>query len=174
MISQYMFCCRLLVVQFIDKNCYREFLITLYPVTHWVFTWKNVFTICKMLLMPLNPTLALFSKFETYTHCCYLSGLWHSTHASDTTSWNFACYIRYIYCIYNMPLVLMHSCADIWSTQNKQSTIFLGISLIFHISVKHWLCIHIDLLTLTCIIINNHVKKYTPFLLFRYIQPSKY
>ena len=36
--------------------------------------------------------------------------------------------------------------------------VFLGIVLIVHVSLKHWLSIHLGLPTLTCFIIDYHVK----------------
>ena len=81
----------------------------------------------------------------------------------------YSAYKSYIYCF-------VRSCADIWSIKISNHIFFLDISLIFHVSVKHWLCIHLHvaLPTLTCFIIDYHVDNDTPFLLFRCVQPSKY
>ena len=63
-----------------------------------------------------------------------------------------------------MSLVLVHSCANIWSTKISNQLFFLDISLISHVPVKHWLYAHLDLRTLTCVIIDYLVNTYTPFL----------
>ena len=88
-------------------------------------------------------------------------------------TWNHTCYTGYIYCIYDVALILMYSCADIWSAEINQQIFCLDISLIFQVSVKHWLCVHLGLLTLTCFIIDYHVNKDTQYLLFACVQPSK-
>ena len=36
-----------------------------------------------------------------------------------------------------MSLVFVHSCVDIWSTNIDYQICCLGISLVFHVSVKH-------------------------------------
>ena len=45
---------------------------------------------------------------------------------------------------------------------------FMDFSLISYISVKHWLCVHLALLTLTWFSIDYHVNKDTRFLVFHY------
>ena len=74
-----------------------------------------------------------------------------------------------------MSFVLVHLCADIWSTTISNNILFLEIPLIFHVSVKHRLCVHFSLLALTCFIIDYHVNKNTPFQIFRCVShPSIY
>ena len=67
-----------------------------------------------------------------------------------------------------MSLVLLHSCGDVWNTKISNQICFLDISLIFLVCAKHWLCVHLTLLALTCFIIDYHVKgassRHTPFL----------
>ena len=63
--------------------------------------------------------------------------------------------------------------ADIWCRKISNQLFILDISLIVHVSVKYSLCVHLGLLTQTCFIIDYHVNKDDPFLLFRYVQPSK-
>ena len=44
-------------------------------------------------------------------------GLRYHTYTGDTTPWHCTCYIGYTYYIHDMSLVLVDSCADIWSTK---------------------------------------------------------
>ena len=93
-----------------------------------------------------------------------LPGLRYRTCAGDAKSRHSACYIGYIYSIQDMLLVLLHSCADSWSTKTSNLILCLDISQMFHISVKHWLYIYLYLLAITCdIIIDYHVNTDTPF-----------
>ena len=101
-----------------------------------------------MLVLNKSETLSIWSKY---------------------TSWKVLCYIWYIYSIQ----VFVHSYADIWCTKIGNQILFLGISLFFHVSVKHWLCLHQGLLTLTCFAIDYHVNKDTQFLLFWGVQQTQ-
>ena len=57
----------------------------------------------------------------------------------------------------------VYSCAGMWSMQIGNKIFYLGISLICHISVKHWLCIHLDSPTIPCIFIDYHAKSIPHF-----------
>ena len=101
--------------------------------------------------------------------------------SSDLKCWLYAVYKHHCtlhftldtYTAYRMPLIL---CAVIWSTKTGNGIFGLGIcsSLISHVSVKHCLCIHRGVPTLTCFVIDYHVNTDDILLLFRCIQPYKY
>ena len=59
----------------------------------------------------------------------------------------------YITCIQNMSLICVHSSADMWSRQIGIQIFVVIISLLFLVSVKHLLCIHLCLHTLTWLIV---------------------
>ena len=78
-------------------------------------------------------------------------------------------------------LILEQVCKQVWGIVHMQEINILALcvlhcylyciqdkSLIFvHVSVNHWLCIHLGVDTLTCFIIDYHFHKDTSFLLFR-------
>ena len=62
-----------------------------------------------------------------------------------------------------MSLVFVHSCVDIWSRKLDTQIFILGISLIFHVSVKHLLSIYRGLNTLKYLLLDNMLTKITHF-----------
>ena len=80
-------------------------------------------------------------------------------------------YIAYELChLFYCTHVLIFGAQNKISNQKTFSWHFTN----FHVSVKHWFCVHLGLLTLICFIIDYHVNKDIPFLLFRCVQPSNY
>ena len=58
--------------------------------------------------------------------------------AGDATCWySVHVTLGYIYCIKDMSLILVHLCADIWSTKVGNHIFFLHILLIFNVPVNH-------------------------------------
>ena len=69
-----------------------------------------------------------------------------------------------LYQVHILHTGYVHSCDDIWSTNINNPIVFLDISpIMFYISVKHCLNVHLHLHTLTCFTINYHVNNDTPF-----------
>ena len=85
------------------------------------------------------------------------------------------CLLHWVH-IMHIRYVVRFSLLMCWYLGHKHIVIkyYSGHFTHFHGSLKHWLYVHLCMLTLTCFIIDNRVNKDTPFLVLRCVQSSKY
>ena len=81
--------------------------------------------------------------------------LWASV--QELNIWQFACYIGFSIQD-NMSLIYVHSYGDVWSTKISNQILYMGISIICHVYMMLWLCIHIDVL-IPYVVVEYNVNK---------------